>query len=258
VPGAFGHAKTLGRTSVYLVNQRAAPLVFIHIPKTAGTSFKHRLLAEYGSSAVGMVYKVEDRTLALREALRQDFKAITGHFGMGEVEAAHDGSQPIRLFSLVRDPLNQTVSHFLHRQRQEVLGDRSEVFDKFEAFLQSPPGSNVQSLLLSGIQRADWASASNEQIWTGVLERWSRFELIGTTEDYEKSLVLVRRQMGWPKRKPEHRNPVRQREWAAELSEHFRARILEANLLDQALHARAAQGLEEAFSKLPAWRRWFG
>ncbi len=235
-----------------------APLVFIHIPKTAGTSFKHRLLAEYGSSGVGMVYRVEDRSAALKATLNQDVKAVSGHFGMGELETAIDKSRPIRLYTLVREPVAQTVSHFLHRNRDRELTERNEVFERFEEFLLRPPGCNVQSLLLSGIQRPEWEHASNEKVWQGVLDRWDRFELIGTTENYEKSLAIVRAQMSWPKRKIEHRNPVRQREWAAELSENFKSKILEANVLDAALHARAAQDLDHAYSQLPLWRRWFG
>jgi len=233
-------------------------LVFLHIPKTAGTSFKHRLLAEYGAERVALVYKTDDRAAGLRDALHQKPYAISGHLSMADVEVAMSSTAfPLALYTFIRDPQSQVISHFLHRVRDRNLPP-TERLRAFESFLDEPRGRNVQSLLLSGLPRSAWPEAEPERIWNGVLERLPRFRCLGTTEQYDKSLSVIRTQQHWARRKPEHRNPMRQSDWVAELRMRYAERIAEQNLLDTALHTRATATLNEAFAALSPWRRWFG
>lgn len=233
-------------------------LVFLHIPKTAGTSFKHRLLAEYGAEGVEMVYKTDDRVAGLREAWQRKPRAISGHISMADVEEALMPMNPsLALYTLIRDPQSQVVSHFLHRIRGQTL-TTAERHRAFESFLNEPRGRNVQSLLLSGLPRIAWPEAEPERIWNEVLERLPRFRCLGTTEQYAQSLAVVRAQQGWARRKAEHRNPVRQSDWVAELHERYAGRIAEQNLLDTALHTRVTAALTDAFGRLSPWRRWWG
>ena len=100
-----------------LSSEKCSPLiVFFHIPKTAGTSFRHYIYNELGKEKVfwhgepdyGLIGNVEkDKGVSYFD--RFDF--IGGHFGFNN-PVIKQIKRPKIFISVVREPHEQLISHF--------------------------------------------------------------------------------------------------------------------------------------------------
>ncbi|NCC83757.1 MAG: hypothetical protein EOM03_06480 [Clostridia bacterium] len=153
------------------------PFFFIHIPKTAGTSFRMAALHCFGEAALCQDYgptSPETSPLALAKAyedqdlfgLQQALEESSCRFFGGHVALTRYASlfQAMRFVSFVREPVAQLCSHFAHYVRLHGYTDT------LEAFLANPHrGAGLQSRMLSGLP----------------LEAMG---FVGVTERYEDSL----------------------------------------------------------------------
>lgn len=130
------------------------PLFFIHIPKTAGTSFREAAIKQWGSKKVCSDYGESEHTSPAVSTLvhqQRDYFAFRQHLLEKRVRmlSAHapvkfyrrifDASQ---LVTFVRDPVARTISHYYTAcSKQGFKGS-------FETFCQIPEHQNVQSRYL--------------------------------------------------------------------------------------------------------------
>ena len=133
----------------------------VHIPKTAGTSFrisldkyfgKSRVVCDYGpnaretSSVVRKfiyAYEGKDGPEKLLEVMRSGpGKVLIGHFPLKKYARFFD---PGKVIAFVRDPLIRTCSEYVHRVgNQSFVGTVPEFFRK-------PDFRNRQSFMLEGL-----------------------------------------------------------------------------------------------------------
>jgi hypothetical protein len=86
---------------------------FWHIPKTAGMSTWQLLEWAYPESQICTGRMWEDIIHIPKQELRQ-YRAFRGHF-LSYLEPYLD--RPLRKFTILRDPVERTVSHYLHARR---------------------------------------------------------------------------------------------------------------------------------------------
>jgi hypothetical protein len=162
----------------------APPLAFIHIPKTAGTSFRSGAEQHFGPWHCCFDYGLySDQTseIVRRLMLEQtepglflaELQARGTRFFSGHVEASRYA--PVfgmhRLVSFVRHPLQRIVSEY--RTLQRHFGERRD----FQAFAHDPRFINRQTRMLGG-------------------RDWMGLGFVGTTERYAESLEELNRVMG--------------------------------------------------------------
>jgi hypothetical protein len=161
------------------------PLVIVHVPKTAGTSFRHALIHELGADALALDYgpKAIETTPLVRRfvyeqpdlpRLRAEMIAAGQKILCGHVPAARyaDVFGRRNLLVIVRDPIQRLVSEFLHFQRHhgETRGFRECVRD--------PSFIDHQVRLAGAVAPADYG-------------------FVGVTEQYAETVALANRQYGW-------------------------------------------------------------
>lgn len=120
-------------------------ILFIHIPKTAGTSLrfglerhfdKSNVIADYGPDSATTSRSVTenlyectepDRIERLINLLRSQGKAVlVGHFRLSKYS---DFFPPEKVISIIRDPLVRAASEYLHVQRHDSFaGSFSDFF----------------------------------------------------------------------------------------------------------------------------------
>jgi hypothetical protein len=134
------------------------PLFFIHIPKTAGTSFRvaaqkyfgeEHLFYDYGPKAPETSACVHAHIYGNKDffGLQSEFARTSCRFFCGHVTLARYAAlfSATHLVSFVREPSEQLYSHFMHHVR---YGGFTHPFE----FFLSPKGENrFQFQLLSGI-----------------------------------------------------------------------------------------------------------
>ena len=233
----------------------SVPLVFIHIPKTAGTTFTTLLERDLPSASICPAYFPPD-LLAISAAQLAQYRLIRGHFYLDLiVRLLGDRAQYI---TFLRDPVARAVSNYLHLQEHgqeapDAFGERMDI----EAFFFHPAvGSmrNVQcrflgtSLELPGspdLTRALTAETLASQVGKHAdaeeaLAQLERMPFFGLTEQFDESLALysytfARR----PVLQSPHLNVSGRKVPRDALPRHIVERIMELNEDDMMLYAHA-------------------
>lgn len=160
-------------------------LIAVHIPKTAGTSFRKAAELYYGFDNVAYDYPNKDISIPVLFRWRKeksDFSAhqvfdwllekrpvfITGHFGALKYLNFLPDAKCIAFF---RDPFQRVISEYLHFKRHY------NYINNFETFIEKSVVQNVQYNFLKGIALED-------------------FFFIGLTENYPRSLEIINQKLG--------------------------------------------------------------
>jgi len=158
------------------------PIIYLHIPKTAGTSFRvsaeeyfgeHNILRDYGADSsntsadiIESFYDGDDF-----ESLRQlglSKKLLCGHFSLPRYSEVFPDS-PIMTF--FRNPVNRVVSEFVH------FTNHYGYTETLEEFYTNPRFQNRQHHSLGGAKPTD-------------------LDFYGLTEQYDKSLDMFNQRYG--------------------------------------------------------------
>lgn len=160
------------------MNNINKPLFFIHIPKTAGSSFRKAAEAYFGTEKSFYDYapqSVETHPKVIEFAYEKkdlfsagDYITKHAHFFSGHVHYVKYAPffHPNNIITFVRSPEQQVRSHYEHFIRDQ----RYE--GSFETFIADKRYANVQSRILGGL---------------GV----QGYGFVGLTEDYETSINLI-------------------------------------------------------------------
>jgi hypothetical protein len=217
-------------------------LVFIHINRTAGTTFTHILRSSYGVRHcqvgwTGPPFTAED--LRHLKKLYPKVKSIAGHRVVGYVDLEEPGSE-LRYVTFLRDPVKSIVSRFQYKV--QVSGKKGLVF---EDWIQQDWTSNYQTKQIAGVDDLDEAIR--------VIRQKNIF--VGLTERFDESLVLMRGLVADDLRiSYKQVNVVRQGSLAKELLSSERSRRLaeEAMKVDLELYDHVSRELS------PMYRRAYG
>lgn len=160
-------------------NRSAVLNMFVHIPKTAGTSFRASLensqnvVNDYGkgkehtSEVVSRCIYHQNDTYALKEAISHQDTWLCGHMHLNKYLGI---VSPQNIVTFVREPVARVVSHFNHELR---WGNKAITI---EEFLRSNRAQNFQHRFLQGLPL-------------------SLIGFVGITEQYGESLTLIENEM---------------------------------------------------------------
>lgn len=211
------------------------PIIFVHIPKTAGTSFrasaeawfgKRRLLFDYGSQArktsrVFRDYEVGRLgwSCVVNKVAKSSF--VTGHFPASRYLNDFD---PVCFCTFVRDPVQRTISQYFHHK--QALGYAEGI----EIFIEDVRFHDQQHRLLAGLP----------------IERMG---FVGVTEAYADSLAVFNASFG-TSLQVEFRNQREKSTKENTVSPELVGRIKELNARDLKLYCAAQQLLEHRLMEL--------
>ncbi len=224
-------------------------LIFLHLPKTAGTTLNDILRRQYGERGffyAGADVRPEDVARRLPPTLANGAGAmdvLTGHFYFG----LHDylpGVSLIPYITLLRDPVNRFLSEYSHVLRDPADPLHAQVavrrmgLDAYIALCRKLGRDNLQTRMLSGVPPG---GGDLEGCLAQAQENIARhFSLAGLTEDMDNALVLLKRRYGW---KPPYyaranvsANPVR----AQDIAPQDLQAIQECHTFDARLYAWVA------------------
>lgn len=163
-------------------------LISVHIPKTAGTAFRHVLIEVYGYAGVLEDYP-PDRIQQLEQPIPPEVKVIHGHFAADKYQTLFPEAKKI---VWLRHPLFRLISEYFFAK---TINDRAnaihaQLLEKnlgILEFAQIPQMRNFLSQKIAGVQ----------------LEK---FDFVGIQEFYREDLAALKQFLGWQNFQPTVKN----------------------------------------------------
>jgi len=243
---------SLGRIENLTMTRAAAAeeaVIFLHIPKTAGTTLNRLIEWEYPLFQMYSVDPVFFRWSAshLWQLPPQRLKrtlVFKGHmlFGLHKVLP-----QPATYITVLRDPIDRVMSafYFMHSYKLHPLywKFRREKWT-LEDFVRRLPRDNAQCKVVAG---AEYNSPCTEEIFERAKENLFRhFSVVGLSERFEESLALMKLRLGWRLWRYSSFNVTRTRPKKQDLSQATLDLIAEKNSFDLALYECATNIFQTA------------
>lgn len=176
-------------------------LLFIHIPKTAGTSLRGLIYNQYDDNRVASVYEgmqhffseAEFSELPTRKINNLD--VVIGHFGYGFHRHLVSCSRPIRYATFMRAPVKRCLSLYNHLANLSFKGNPP----KFKELIKAPIGvqfDNYQTRMISGCY-PKFGQCNREMLELAIKRIENEFDFVGITELFNESLVVATDKLGW-------------------------------------------------------------
>jgi Sulfotransferase family len=229
--------------------------MFLHIPKTAGTTLVrilHRQYAKTGYVWIKAGTSFENAKLQVVREGEERFRLVHGHVPFG----IHDAiTRPVRYFTLVRDPIDRVLSHYYfarshpaHRLYRDITEKGMTLRDYVMSGMTGEL-ANGQTALLAG-QEHDAPTGDLSLLDRARANVTRHFSAVGVTEDFERTIVLFKLALGW--RRPlvyESVNVTAGRPDANAIDEETLETIRSLNRLDEVLYHFVRERFESAVAE---------
>jgi hypothetical protein len=221
--------------------------IFVHIPKTAGSTLRPILTRQYRTGEICQLerFNAESGFELKPNAQPSRIRLYLGHIPFGLHEYL---TQPATYITMLREPVDRVLSHYFHARRNP----QSPFYDAIQSmsigdFVRSGLSGDTENRMTK-ILAGEWvAHLDAEQSCTSAqfetakanLDRW--FPIIGLSERFDESLLLMKHRFQWKniyygKRNVTASRPLKDAVPAEEL-----AVVEEYNQYDLAIYEHAIQ-----------------
>ena len=245
-------------------------IAFLHIPKTAGSTLNSILAGEYAPDECheimmrGMSWILPKPAIIrrplisfskirrLRAAVRNQagLRLVRGHF---DLSIARHLPADTRFFTLLRDPVERAISHYYHYRRRLVdrvhpLAMRSTLTEWVSA-CGLVEMDNGQTRRLAGEMNLPCGRVTPAML-ERAMSRLAQFAVVGITERFDESLLLLQDAFGWRCQRAAASNVGENRPPRVEASAAALQAIEDCNRFDRELYRFALDLFEEAISRI--------
>jgi hypothetical protein len=247
------------------VTNDVSTLIFLHIPKTAGTTFNSILSWQYRrqpSVWVPAADTTADSIHSLSVSERESLRLVRGHVHFG----LHASFQhPCTYATVLRLPVPRVISYYLNQRREAEKRPDSDAWwcravrtlslREFILSGQDPELENGQVRRIAGIaNRAAPCTRDDLDLAIANLER--HFTVVGLTERFDETASLAARRLHWNRpvvyRPEKVAPPSPERQRIAEDPATLEA-IREANQWDAKLYDYVVQRFQQQVAQAGFW-----
>lgn len=220
--------------------------LFLHVPKTAGSSIRTLLKQNYPADSM-IAFSGDVKPLAWYRAAPTEFKRrhalVHGHFHYG----LHEGVAEYTYFTFIRDSVDRHFSdyHFLKRYEPHPLhpaiaSGEIGLTEWADIFERMPMYRNLITGYISG-EGADMLP-DRCSLERAKFNLRRDFAFTGLTERFDESVLILARRLGWQSVFYLTKNVSSNRTMPADLRERARVHLA----LDDQLHAFARREFDAA------------
>lgn len=226
-------------------------IIFLHVPKSAGTTLNRLIEWEYPLLAMYTVDPVlfrwsRERLWRLPKRRLKRFRVFKGHmkFGLHEVLP-----QPATYITVLRDPIDRMISafYFMHTYKlhPNYWKFRREGWT-LEDFVKRWPKANLQTKMIAG---TDYDAPCTAEILRKAKDNLQYFSVLGLTERFEESLAIMKMRFGWKLESYSSFNITRTRPKKRDLPQSTLDLIAERNRFDIELYECVAKNFDQAINQ---------
>jgi hypothetical protein len=228
----------------YLINTKKETdniLVYLHVQKCGGTTLQRIIESQYQYDK--WLRRVEEKKQ------RNNVVVFKGHFEYGEENQFLKPEIPRTYITMLREPVDRVVSTFYYVRRVKKMRLHKE-FNKitFLDFLQNDEDfhhyfrhTNMMTRLLSGGDPDDLNSA---------LKNLEEFDYVGLVEEFNKSLEMFSKALGWKVPEYKNKNVTKNRPTVEDLTDKELKIINEKNRNDRVLYLKAKELFWEQYNRV--------
>jgi len=180
-------------------------VIFLHIPKTAGTTIRDITRRQYSPKFVLNISSNltdEEQATSFLTAKSKKISLIQGHFGFGGHELIPNSCT---YFTFLRNPINRFISAYYHINQNpnhylyKIV--KNFTLDEYvrSNLIEEQTLDNIQVRFLSGYQgkinRKN--KLSNSDLKQAKINLENFFIVIGFVEEFDYSLVMLKEQLNW-------------------------------------------------------------
>jgi galactose-3-O-sulfotransferase len=235
-------------------------IVFLHIGRTAGTTLNSVLDRQYPQRAI---YQFDSHRLpdsiaefrSLPAARRSAMRVVRGHVDFGIHEAIPG---PSTYITMLREPVERLISHYQyvrerpHRLSQRVV-EQNMTLEEYVRSGISVELNDWQTRVLAGATETPFGTTDRELLERALANIEEHFALVGLSERFEETVVMLKRIFGWKRAYYTKLNATRDRPPRTAVPERALAAIREFNALDIELYEWGRNRLEEMVDADPAF-----
>jgi len=228
-------------------------VIFLHIPKTAGNTM-YQIIERNCSRKAMYVFGIDgghDDFKCLSDDRKSELRVIGGHAGFG-MHRFLPG--PSVYFTLFREPVERVISYYYYACRapdtyahNSIYANRMGLKD-FIASKQDAMVDNGQTRLLAGLEsghEVGFGQCTHDMLETAKRNLREHFAVVGLTEEFDATLILLKKAFGWQKLVYVQRNVSENRPQRDEIPQATLDAIAKVNVLDAELYQYARTLFEE-------------
>lgn len=231
------------------LSEKNGTVIFLHIPKTAGLTLYDIFDRIYGRAHIYTFVGGRQRLAqslntfkALPEAQRANFRLIRGHTPFGIHTLL---SEPFTYVTFLRDPVKRVISHYYyvlntpHHLLHETMVSQTMSLEDYVSSGINYELDNGQVRQLAGVSdEIPYGDCAEDLLAQAIANLETCFPVVGLTERFDESLLLMHHFLGWQKY-PYYvpQNVSRKKPPLSEVSAQTTQLIEQHNALDRALYA---------------------
>ncbi len=238
---------------------REKTLIFIHIPRTGGVTLDTILERNYNLARMFSLYNEEQvkEFKQLSEEKKQKIEFLNGHFMSCGIH--EQLPNPCTYITVLREPVDRVVSHyyFIKRSPHVYLHDRltseNMSLKDFVSSEMTIESNNGQTRLIAGWKTAPGIGIGKcpPEMLALAKENIDRhFAVVGFTEEFDKTLILLKQALGLRETFYAKRNQTKNRKAVDEIPQETLELIEKYNELDLELYNYAKAKFEEKIQSL--------
>lgn len=225
-------------------------LVYLHLPKTGGTTLRAIILAQEQHTNVLEMYEGDsvERFKARDQAERDRADVVVGHVQFGIHRYMRDDT---RYVTVVRNPVDRAISnHAFIQSRPEHARHELAMSLSFADYVRRDGQTGLDNAQVRALTRLGAGAASQKRpvgradFDEAIENLEEHFALAGVTERFDDTLAALAVIRHWSAPRYLVRNVTPKRRSAADLTPEERAAVEESEQWDFALHAWASERLD--------------
>lgn len=235
------------------IDTSAEPLlIFLHIPKTGGTTLSTIIRRQYDERDVYRVTKVADAPYSRRledlpQLIPKQTRIVLGHMEFGLHDVLRRQASYV---TLLRDPVERVLSHYSmilarpHHPFHTALVSEAVTLEQYASGDRFTAADNLQTRLLSGWgMRPERCPESALEVARRNLSE--HFPVVGLAERFEETVILLKRTFRWGFVLYAKENLATNRPRRESLDDATLRAVERSNRLDLELYRHAEKTLDE-------------